>query len=158
MMIENQSIICFASGPWDTMWRNRHQIMSRLAKKNKVLYIQPQIQGIRQAIRLLTRSMGSKKCENESLKHIGNGLWVFGYPFWTFKSNRFMLSWLGRILRVCSISLVLRRLKVKSPIIWVIEPRFGDVIKYLRKLLICYHVVDNYAAAPYYSGRGSVKS
>ena len=149
-MIENQSIICFASGPWDTMWRNRHQIMSRLAKKNKVLYIQPQIHGIRQAIRLLTRSMGSKKCENESLKHIGNGLWVFGYPFWTFKSNRFMLSWLGRILRVCSISLVLRRLRMKSPIIWIVEPRFGDVIKYLSKSLICYHVVDNYAEAPYY--------
>ena len=54
------------------------------------------------------------------------------------------------MLRIFAISHVLRKLKMKSPIIWVVEPRFGDVIKYLKKSLICYHVVDNYAASPYY--------
>ena len=148
--IENQSILCFASGPWDTMWRNRHQIMSRLAKKNKVLYIEPQIQGIRQVLSFRKKSTKHQNLNNESLRHIDNGLWVYRYPRWTFKSDRFILSWLGVMLRIFAISNVLRKLKMKSPIIWVVEPRFGDVIKYLKESLICYHVVDNYVASPYY--------
>ena len=150
MIMKNQSIVCFAAGPWDSMWRNRHQIMSRLGKKNKVLYIEPQIQGIRATIGLLKRSIRNKKDKNESLKHIANGLWVYEYPYWVFKSQRFILRGLGILLRIFAIIIVLKKLKMKSPILWVVEPRFGDVIKYLEKSLVCYHVVDNYAEAPYY--------
>lgn len=48
MIIEGKSIVCFAPSPWDSMWRNRHQLMTRLAKTNKVLYIEPQIRGTRE--------------------------------------------------------------------------------------------------------------
>lgn len=148
--LEGRSILCFASGPWDSMWRNRHQIMARLAKKNKVLYVEPQTQGIRQALCALKKSKNNENLQNESLRHIDSGLWVYRYPRWTFRSNRFILNLLGVMLHVFAISRVVRKLKMKSPIIWVVEPRFGDMIKYLDKSLICYHVVDNYAASPYY--------
>ncbi len=40
---------------------------------------------------------------------------------------------------------------MKVPILWVVNPRFGNMVKYLRKSLVCYHVVDNYSEAPYWS-------
>ncbi len=51
-MIEGQSILCFAPGPWDDLWRNRHQIMTRLARRNKILWVEP-----RTYLRLVLRQL-----------------------------------------------------------------------------------------------------
>ncbi|BBO17616.1 glycosyltransferase family 1 protein [Candidatus Brocadia pituitae] len=40
---------------------------------------------------------------------------------------------------------------MQYPILWIVDPRLGTVVKYFKKALVCYHVVDNYSAAPYYS-------
>ncbi|MBI5098011.1 MAG: glycosyltransferase [Nitrospirae bacterium] len=154
-IIENQSIICFAPDPWDTMWRNRHQIMSRLSLKNKVLYIEPNMydvrQGIMQGIGLFEKSWTGRSLQNGRLKHITNGLWVYQHPYWGVNSRWPVLKQLGRRLRVSAIHHVIRKLQMNAPILWVVDPRFGNMINYFKKALVCYHVVDNYAAAPYFS-------
>ncbi|MGB9879518.1 MAG: hypothetical protein ACPLRM_02030, partial [Anaerolineae bacterium] len=53
-MIEGHDILCFAPGPWDDIWRNRHQIMTRLARANKILYIEPWLE-LRPMLRCLRR-------------------------------------------------------------------------------------------------------
>ncbi len=148
--LENQSIICFAPDPWESMWRNRHQIMSRLALNNKVLYIEPGIPHLRQAIKFLKRSLTGKRSKDKHLRHIGNGLWVFRYPDWAFGSNRPALDRIGLKLRAIAISIAMQKLKLKTPILWVVNPRFWNVIKYFKKSTVCYQVVDNYAEAPYF--------
>ena len=40
-MLTGDAILCFAPDPWDDIWRNRHQIMSRLAQQNRVMYVEP---------------------------------------------------------------------------------------------------------------------
>ena len=40
-MIEGETILCFAPEKWGHIWRNRHQIMSRLARRNQVLFVEP---------------------------------------------------------------------------------------------------------------------
>ena len=42
-MLKGQSIIYFGPEKWNGMWRNRHQLMTRLSIKNKVLYVEPVI-------------------------------------------------------------------------------------------------------------------
>jgi len=148
--LENQSILCFAPDPWESMWRNRHQIMSRLALNNKVLYIEPEIPNIRQAINFLKRRLTGNHTKEKHLRHINNGLWVFRYPNWTFGSNRNVLNRIGLTLRIISISIAMRKLKMKTPILWVVNPRFWNVIKYFKKSTACYQIVDNYAEAPYF--------
>lgn len=148
MMIENQSIICFASDPWDSMWRNRHQIMSRLSRTNKVLYIEPKTYTI---LGLLKKLLIRRSLQNERLRHITNGLWVFQYPFWGVNSRLPVIRQLGCRLRISAIHHATRKLQMKDPILWVVDPRFGYMIKYFKKILVCYHVVDNYTAAPYHS-------
>jgi len=40
-MLEGRDILCFAPERWEGIWRNRHQIMSRLARRNRVLFVEP---------------------------------------------------------------------------------------------------------------------
>ena len=43
-MLKNQSIVCFAPDPWEDLWRNRHRLLSILARENRVLYVEPRVQ------------------------------------------------------------------------------------------------------------------
>ena len=64
-MISGETILCFAPDPWDDIWRNRHQIMSRLARQNLVIYVEPRPYlrqvwaGLRQGLVRLSQ-MGSR--------------------------------------------------------------------------------------------------
>ena len=40
-MIENESILCFAPDPWTAIWRNRHHLLTILAERNRVMYVEP---------------------------------------------------------------------------------------------------------------------
>jgi glycosyltransferase involved in cell wall biosynthesis len=42
-MIENKVIVCDSNIPWDHNRYSKHHIMSRLAKKNKVIFVNPQV-------------------------------------------------------------------------------------------------------------------
>ena len=46
--MNGETIIYFGPEPWEGMWRNRHQLMSRMAKKNYVYYVEPAL-SLRQA-------------------------------------------------------------------------------------------------------------
>ena len=154
-MLEKQSIICFAPDPWNSMWRNRHQIMSRLSLGNKVLYIEPSTfclrDGFRQAIRSIKKSFFGDKIKSERLRHINNGLWVYQHPYWGVNSHWPVIKQVGLRLRIYAIRRAMKKLHMNSPILWVVDPRFVNMVAYFKKVLLCYHVVDNYAAAPYYS-------
>ena len=40
-MIEGESFVYFGPEQWQSMWRNRHQLLVRLARANKVVYVEP---------------------------------------------------------------------------------------------------------------------
>ncbi len=42
-LLAGEAILCYAPDPWAGLWRNRHQIMSRLARQNTVVYIEPRL-------------------------------------------------------------------------------------------------------------------
>ncbi len=41
--LSGECIVCLAPDPWSGLWRNRHQIMTRLARHNTVLYVEPRL-------------------------------------------------------------------------------------------------------------------
>ena len=41
--LAGETVICMAPDPWEGLWRNRHQIMTRLARHNTVLYVEPRL-------------------------------------------------------------------------------------------------------------------
>ena len=77
-MISGQNIVCFAPNRWDDIWRNRHQIMTRLARQNRILFVEPgrHLRQItpdvrRNGPRILSRTNVFSPMEN---------LWVYQWP------------------------------------------------------------------------------
>lgn len=149
MRLENQSIICFASDSWGSIWRNRHQIMSRLAQTNRVLYVEPQTLPINKALLNLRRF----SWKNQQVSHIANQLWVYRHPDWGFNSRWRIFDQLGLKFRISAIRHTLQKLQMSSPILWVVDPHQCNMIGHFEEILVCYHIVDNYTAAPWRSAQ-----
>lgn len=148
-MIEGHDILCFAPGPWDDIWRNRHQIMTRLARANKVLYIEPwpQLRPVLRALR--SGELSLKDIHGSHLRQVGQNLYVYQPPVWAPHVGRFPLNVIMENLCIALLRRVLRRLGFQRPILWLFMPHMGIYIGRLGEKLVIYHIVDEYAG---YSG------
>jgi len=148
-MLTGHNILCLATDPWHSIWRNRHQIMSRLAQANRVLYVEPRAYPVNETLKAWVNS----ERQDERLKHIADDLWVYRHPTWGFVSRWSILDQVGLRLRILALRQVLKKLRMSSPILWVVDPRHGNMVGHFKESLVCYHVVDNYTAASWRSAQ-----
>jgi len=153
-MLEGRDILCFAPERWEGIWRNRHQIMSRLAQRNRVLFVEP-----RPYLRNLLRPMagGTRTPHGERwqprplassgrrLRHVRDGLYVYRPPRWAPLTGRQPLKKLSDALRRRSLRRAMARLGMRQPILWLCRPWQADVVGRYGEWLLLYHVVDEYA-------------
>jgi glycosyltransferase involved in cell wall biosynthesis len=142
-MIEGQDIICFCND-WDGDPLSKKHIMQRLAKRNRVLWVnsvgirrpEASVSDLRRVIKKVREfARGSRK--------VDEGIHVFSplaFPFHGSAAgrwiNRKVLRW--SLLRVCS------RLGLRSPITWVFIPASAEVAGALGERTLVYHCVDEY--------------
>jgi glycosyltransferase involved in cell wall biosynthesis len=148
-MIEGHDILCFAPGPWDDIWRNRHQIMTRLARRNRVLYVEPWPQLRPMLRKLRDREIGLTDLNGPCLREIDANLHVYRPAQWAPRAARFPLDPAMRWLYVLLMRRVLRHLRFRAPILWLFLPDMGVFVRHFGEKLLIYHVVDEYAG---YSG------
>ena len=151
-MLKGQNIICISSTDWDGVWGSRQQIMLRLAKENRVLYVEGQVGPEQLLIRRRWLWKAKLRRWREGLKKIKGNLWIWSPPlvppgrYYSLLANR-----LGQWL----ISLYLRRLAqdldFSDPILWIYPPQCGDLIGRFNEKLAIYHCIDE--AAGGISGR-----
>jgi len=146
-MLAGHSMIYFAPGKWDGLWRNRQQLISVFARQNRVLfaelhpYLRPTLASLRRG------ELGRSDLHRSSVRQISENLFVFRYPIWAPISGRFPLSWLTRTARQLSIRNALRKLQMSQPIVWFSLPGMVDLVKEIPPArLLVYHVVDEYTA------------
>ncbi len=143
-MLSGQNIVCFAPDPsWHHLWRNRHQIMTRLARKNRILfveptpYLRPVVADVRQqGLAVLRRSTFFSPMEN---------LWVYRSPNLYPISGKTTLRQLTLALRQRHLRRTLARLDMAHPILWVFRYDLGEMVGRLDEKLVIYHAVDEYA-------------
>ncbi len=145
-MIEGESILCFAPEKWQHIWRNRHQIMSRLAARNKVLFVEP-----RPYLRGVWRDWREGRISwadfgTPLVTQVRGNLWVYHPPAYAPISGRFPLNTLFRWLRETQMKNTMWRLGFRSPILWLYRPNMGDLVGRFGEKLVIYHIVDEYAA------------
>jgi glycosyltransferase involved in cell wall biosynthesis len=128
------------------MWRNRHQLMTRLARNNRVIYVDPAVM-LRPALRRLLG--GDAKAPGSGARRVAeheSGVLVYHSPWWTPLTGRSPFADLSIFLfiqalrRSCGID------KRCRPIIWLSRPHMHRFIGKLREKMCIYHVVDEYAA------------
>ena len=127
--------------------------MSRLAQNNRVLYVEPRVYSASEALRAVISSSRQRK----RMEQIGDGLWVYRHPIWGWHNSQSRVEQLGHKLRILAVRSALKKLQMESPILWVVNPCHGDMVGHLGESLVCYHVVDNYAAGYWHSEQDSVK-
>jgi glycosyltransferase involved in cell wall biosynthesis len=139
-MLTGQSILCFAPGPWQDMWRSRHQIMSRLAQSNTVLWVEP-----RPALRRMRQALAGQVSWRPGPQHVRDGLHVFHSPIWLPSTGPRLLRTNADRLYRASLKRAMRRLGMDQPILWLYLPEMVAIIGQYAERLVVYHVVDEYS-------------
>lgn len=142
-MISGQSFLVFTPGPWRDMWRNRHQIMSRLARKNTVLWVEPRL-SVRETWRAVRR--GKRLSWLPNVEHIADGLHVFHNPALLPANAPLLLRRPVNALYRALVRRALRQHGMARPILWLYLPEMAAIIGQYDERLTVYHVVDEYTA------------
>jgi glycosyltransferase involved in cell wall biosynthesis len=143
-MLEGQDIICF-SNDWDEDPLSKKHIMTRLAARNRVLWIDSiGIRRPRATSRDLVRALGKLRHFTRGLRRVHPSLHVFSplsVPFHASalarRASRTMLRWSVR--RAC------RQLAFRDPITWTFMPTSAEVAGSLGEKLLVYHCVDEHS-------------
>jgi len=144
-MLEGHSLVYFGPGPWDGLWRNRHQLLSVFARRNKVLYVEPRMH-LRPAMRAVWRErslgLGWPLCEE-----VRTNLFVFHTPRLAPVSGNRLVAALTWSVQCYLLRQTLRQLGMDEPIVWFSQPGMVDLPGMIRlPRLLVYHVVDEYSA------------
>ena len=150
-MLKGHSIVYFGPEKWEGMWRNRHQLMSRFAQYNKVMYVEPvmYLNHVRHQL-LFHGSMRWKElCRLAKKNRIiegPNNLYIYRSPVILPISGRFPFDRITWWAWKTSLRLTMRKLGFQKPIIWLSQHHMGHMLGSFNEKLGIYHVVDEYSA------------
>lgn len=147
-MLENEDIICLSTTSWDGIWGSRQQIMSRLAKSNRVIFVEPPPE-FRQLIsgrEYRKEALGSIAKWRRGVQLIRDKLYVYPLPLLfplrsLHLSNLLSTKWIAVFLHR-----VMKELEVRSPIIWNYHPKSAELVEKLGEKLFIYHCIDEFSA------------
>ena len=146
MKIEGRSIVCLGFGEWDAeLWTNQQHLMSRLATRNRVLFLESL--GLRQprlAGRDLRRMARRARKALEGPRAI-DGLHVLSPLVIPLHGRRGIAGLNARLLRA-QVGRAARSLDMERPLLWSYVPQAEWLVDTLEPSLIVYHCVDDIAA------------
>jgi glycosyltransferase involved in cell wall biosynthesis len=144
--LRGRDIVCVGFADWDTdLWTNQHHLMSRLARDNRVLFVEslglrgPQLAGrdVKRIARRLRRGLAPPRQVD--------GLHVLSPLVLPFHRHRVVRE-LNRRLLPELVRRATRRLGLERPILWAYVPQAEVLIHALDPSLVVYHCVDDIAA------------
>ena len=146
--ISGESIVCFAGEDW---WyhhpHSKNHILKRLAKENKVLFINSITMGLPAASNpdFSAKIWRKLKSMLRWLRRVPEGLWVMtpiSIPIYSFGCTR----WLNRMLLLTQVKLVQLLLGMRQAVVWVAIPSAADLVDGMDPKLLLYQVSDKYDA------------
>jgi glycosyltransferase involved in cell wall biosynthesis len=144
--IRGEDIVCLGFADWETeLWTNQHHLMSRLAERNRVLFIEslglrrPQFASsdFRRILRRLDRTFGGLRAVDD--------LHVISPPVIPLHSSAAVRS-LNAVLLRWAVGRATERLGMHDPILWAYAPQAEAIVERIRPSVVLYHCVDDLAA------------
>jgi glycosyltransferase involved in cell wall biosynthesis len=141
-----REIVCVGFADWDTeLWTNQQHLMSRLARENRVLFVeslglrQPQLAGrdLARIARRLRRGLAPPRATD--------GLHVLSPLVLPLHAHAAIRALNRRLLRA-QVGRAARALGMSRPILWAYVPQAETLIEALDPELVVYHCVDDIAA------------
>ena len=150
-MIEGETFVYYGPEQWASMWRNRHQLLTRLARANRVVYVEPRpyveqvLAEIGRRDRSLYRVLAAPRVKPER-----PNLWVYDPPRFAPLGGPAPVRAAAHGLRQAALRRDLAALGVdagtRGPIVWISTPTQHDARLDLPARLRVYHLVDDYLA------------
>jgi glycosyltransferase involved in cell wall biosynthesis len=144
--LEGQDIVCLGFGEWDAeLWTNQQHLMARLARRNRVLFLeslglrQPRLAG--RDLRRMTRRMARAAAG----AHPVDGLHVLSPLVVPIHGRPRIRELNARLLRA-QVGRAARALGFERPLLWSYVPQAEWLVERLRPAAIVYHCVDDIAA------------
>ncbi len=146
MKLEGRDLVCVGFADWDAeLATNQHHLMGRLARRNRVLFVEslglrrPQLAGrdVRRILRRLRRGLAPPR---ES-----GGVHVLSPLVIPLHGSDALRRLNTRLLRL-QVRRAARRLGMEHPILWGYVPQAEQLIPALAPPLVVYHCVDDIAA------------
>jgi glycosyltransferase involved in cell wall biosynthesis len=149
--MQGETILCIAPTVWHSLWRNRQQIMSRVAAQNRVLYFEPGRNPDRPVVAEMRRNLPNffalrtqKVQENliviptpSSLPHARRYL-----PRSVLRVTMPLVIKINAWILIRHVRWAMKVLDVKAPILWLYGPYETDLIGKFGEKLTCYHNYD----------------
>jgi glycosyltransferase involved in cell wall biosynthesis len=143
-MLEGSDIIYF-SNDWDGDPLSKKHIALRLAKKNRVLWVNstgnrnptPSVRDFRRVMKKLWQYCSG-------CRRVEKNIYVFSPLVIPFHGSR-AARWMNRRILASSLRRASRKLGFRNPITWSFVPSSGDVAGSLGERFVIYHCVDEYA-------------
>jgi glycosyltransferase involved in cell wall biosynthesis len=144
--LEGRDIVCLGFGEWDAeLWTNQQHLMARLARRNRVLFLeslglrQPRLAGPdlrRMARRVERAAAGARSVDG---LHVLSPLVipVHGRPRINALNVRLLRAQVGRAARAVGL---------ERPLLWSYVPQAEWLVETLQPSAIVYHCVDDIAA------------
>jgi glycosyltransferase involved in cell wall biosynthesis len=157
-MLENHNIICFAPTDWWSMNPScTTHLMKRLARNNKVLYINPfssDLLGVKKGIwKRIPRKIASIA---KFVRKVENNLFVFS-PVFLPLQGRYIVDKLNNISLKAQIKIVCRLIGMTKPVLWIENPRAADMLDWFDSQIIVYHVSDLFAESRYIDNKQKLR-
>jgi glycosyltransferase involved in cell wall biosynthesis len=146
-MIAGESFVYFGPEVWHGMWRNRHHLMTRLARTNKVVYVEPRpyVHQIAASLRRGESGLPDLWRERCMVQEQPN-LWVYRPPRYAPLGGPPPVRAATHALRKGALRRELAVLGIERPIVWISTPTQFDARLDLPARLRVYHIVDDYLA------------
>lgn len=160
-MLEGRDIVCVSFVTWDDHWGTSQQQMSRLARKNRVFFMDQPISPLSFVTGVRSRRAVWTQFKRwlSGPRQVAENVWAGAPPpILPFRTNRIVNAinaaiirrWLGRSAR---------KLGFKDVIFWNFEPGLPGLGRGVRPALSVFHCVDDFSAIPYWwhSGDGQMR-
>ncbi len=146
MTLEGREIVCLGFGEWDAeLWTNQQHLMSRLARRNRVLFLeslglrQPRLAGrdLRRMARRVQRAAAGPRAVD--------GLHVLSPLVIPIHGRSRIRTLNARLLRA-QVARAAHSLGFERPLLWSYVPQADWLVETLQPAAIVYHCVDDIAA------------
>ena len=152
-MMQDKDIVCISSLDWDAHWTSKQQIMHRLAKSNRVLYVEEPVTML--APFIVPARWRRWRAVVPSLRQAEAGLWTLTPPpLLPFGNKRPGVNRANQAIVARYVRWAMRRLSfAHDHILWTYLPTTAGLLDRLYRAeageapaLVVYHCVDEHSA------------
>jgi glycosyltransferase involved in cell wall biosynthesis len=156
-MIEGRDIVCVSFVVWDEHWGTPQQLMSRLAQRNRVLYVEQPVSLLSFFTGIRSRGAVARQIKRwrSGPRAVMENVWAAAPPpVLPMRSNAIVNRINAWVVRRW-LSRQVKALGLRDVIYWNVQPAMPGIAPAASPALTLYHCVDDFSALPHWWHQGT---